>query len=179
MPSLRLPKGAKPSKALSRSKLRPVLTRAYVAQPNGRRELIASNSFILARLPVADDVPLGPISPEALKRIEKGEKHTITDSGVVRFEGADGTPIEYHAPEQTEMPFARALDAFAPDGHQVVSVGLNADLLKALSDSIGGSGSVRLDIRVHEDGMAIGGAVRVTPLGGDAQGLLMPIRLDA
>lgn len=179
MPEIKLPKKAKPSKALSTSLLRPALTRAYIAQPNGHRELIATDSYIIARLPVGDDVPLGALAAEAVKRIEKGEKHDVTGKGAVRFKDKDGTPIEYHAPEQTELPFKDNVPEFDPGNHQVVAVGFNPDLLKNLADALGATHGVKVEIVVTKDGQHAPRAMRVTPLGGSgAEGLLMPVRLN-
>lgn len=174
MASLKLPGKAKPSKALGRDRTRPKLTRAYIAQPNGTRELIASDSFILVRLPVADDVPLGALTAEAVKRIEKGERHEITESGSVRFNG-DGTPIEYHAPEQSDM-FTEKVPAFNDDGCTVLEIGLNPDLLKNLADALGATNGVKIEVPVQEGRQALRG-MRVTALGGTGEGLLMPVRL--
>lgn len=177
---IKLPKRAKPSKALSKSALRPDLTRAYVAKVNGHRELVASDSYILARVPVPDDTPLGSVTADALKRIERGEAHEVTVKGAVRFTTPDGTPVEYHAPEQTKLPFPDVVESWDPSGFQVVTIGLNPALLKNLADAIGAGNAVRLEVLVHDDGKAKAGAMRVSSsTDGAGEGLIMPLRLGA
>lgn len=175
--TLRLPKRAKPSKALGKSLMRPKLTRAHVSDVYGQRELIVTDSYVIGRIPVADDVPLGPIAAEALKRIEKGDKHEFTDDGAVQFHDIDGTPITYSAPEQEDI-FAKEPIEFAPGSKGVLRLALNPELLKNLAEALGAASGVRLEIPFDYDGVAAPRGIRVTVQNSAAEGLLMPIRWD-
>jgi hypothetical protein len=176
--SVKLPRRAKPSKALSRSTLRPKLTRAHVSEVYGQRELIITDSYVIGRIPVGEDVPLGPIAAEALKRIEKGDKHEFTDDGAIQFHDIDGTPITYSAPEQEDI-FKNDPISFEEGRARTLKVALNPELLKALADALGASNGVRLEIPVDGDDRAAPRGIRVTVMNSAAEGLLMPIRWES
>jgi hypothetical protein len=179
MTQIKLPKGAKPSKAAGGDYRCPKLMRAYIAEPNGHRELIATDAYILASLPVGDDVPLGAIPAEALKRIEKGEKHEVTEDGV-NFTMRDGTTVVYPSNDDNQLPFKQP-PTFSSTGCEVIEIALNPKFLAALAEALGaGSGGVKIEIPVR-DGQQSPNAMRVTTLKAQSDpkphGLLVPIRL--
>jgi hypothetical protein len=177
-----LPRLAKPSKALGSDRTRKALGRAYVVEPNGHRELIASDSYIMARIPVADDVPLGNLSGEALKRIEKGERHEVHDDGI-EFLTKDGVAVKYPADRGFSM-FEKNVPEFdATD--RTIAIGINPKLLASLAEALGAAAGqgVRLEIPLDKHGNQELRAMRVTAILGKESpkpsGLIMPIRLDA
>jgi hypothetical protein len=181
MNKIDLPRRAKPSKALGSDPSRKALGRAYVVEPNGHRELIVSDSYIMARIPLADDVPLGNLSGEALKRIEKGERHEVHDDGV-EFLTKDGTTVKYPADTGFSM-FEKNVPEFDAIG-RTVAIGINPKLLASLAEALGAAGQgVRLEIPLDKHGNQKLRAMRVTPILGKEDpkpsGLIMPIRLDS
>lgn len=171
----------KPSKAAGKDQTRPKLMSAAVIDDGDGRCLLATNSYILARIPVDPETPTVVVPPEALKRIEKGEVHEITENGAVRFKDAVGSvTIE---PSQ-QAPFDKMPVEFDDSG-TVVTIALNPSLLYDLAQALGaGDMGVRLQIRVM-DGTTLR-PMRVEPLADDRGpnghkpwGLVMPIRVNA
>jgi hypothetical protein len=129
---------------------------------------------------VGDDVPLGPLPAEALKRIEKGEKHDVTDEGV-KVTSKDGTEVVYPANGDRELPFSKTPEFSAENG--VLEIALNPKLLAALAEALGaGNSGVRIEIPLRDRKQALR-ALRVTPLNAQVDpkptGLLMPMRPPA
>ena len=200
-----LPKGAKPSKSVSKDQTRPVLTHAELRQTteivDGERkptgwELIMSDSYQLARVKLsvmdADNaftpelVP-GPISTDALKAIEKSTAGAFTANGTVDPRNSNGAVAGPSFAREDPGRFPQ-WDALMPEhtGHEF-AIGLDAELLYQLAQSLGakdrGKCQVRLTFTSRDDGTP--NPLRpmvVTAHGGNAlegQGLLMPVRIDA
>lgn len=166
-----LPSKCKPTKVLAKpNQLRPPLMDGHVIEENGKRFLIASNMYVLARIPV--DVPVGRISGEALARLEKnGAVATVTDD-TVEFPN-----VTYKRPvADPNGPYANGFPDL-PDGERI-EFALNARLLLNLAQALG-SDAVKLSVIV-EDGKAKLTAIGVTPAPdhSGARGLIMPIRAD-
>jgi hypothetical protein len=181
MNKIDLPRRAKPSKALGSDPSRKALGRAYVVEPNGHRELIVSDSYIMARIPLADGVPLGNVPGEALKRIEKGERHEVHDDGI-EFLAKDGTTVRYPADRGFSM-FETNVPEFDTSGPRTVEIGINPKLLASLAEALGATDhGVKLEIPLDKNGKQRPRAMRVTSLVGTEDpkpsGLIMPIRLD-
>jgi len=172
---VKLPPSAKPSKACDWNCTRPALQHGIVTEEGGKRVLITTDSYILARHPVADDTPLGLIHPKALKRIEKRLPHDAADGSVT---------VKAEAEEVTWRPFAngkvpfsnKPAPQFEPDG-EVITIALNPRLLRRLAQALGEVGrGVQLEIPV-KDGTCEQ-AIRVTTYDDNgAEGLIMPIKV--
>jgi hypothetical protein len=169
----------KPSKAASKDQTRPRLLSAAVVEDGGERFLLATNSYILARIPVDPDTPKVVIAPEALKRIERGDVHEVTDDGAITFKDLTGSvTVQPSEP----APFERMPVEFN-EGDQTVTIGLNPELLWNLAQALGGRHhGVRVTINVA-DGTTLR-AMKVEPFadngpnGKKPYGLLMPIRVS-
>lgn len=172
-----LAKGLKPSKAVSKDETRPVLQRAYLKRTeDGREEIHATDSYIAVRVPVhAPDAAEGFIGVEELTKIEKGDEFTAAN-GTVEI----GTVTYQRFETESEFP---DIDKIWPEpAKRTLEIGVNAKLLLALAQAVGSDG-VKLTIdldKVSEDGTYLK-TIPVAPLGGpavgEAEGLLMPIRI--
>lgn len=187
----------KPSRVLSRDRTRPLLMAAWVrlagGKPGDHDELIATDSYTFARIPLTDGHGLkaGPISPTVLKLLEQGREHVALDDGSIQVFDDNGR-ITYAPPAHADggklPPYVTNPDSMMPDisnGQVAVTIGLNADLLKNLADAIGApGGSVALRVNVDRQTFQpslrayLVTATRDRDEPGGPVGLLMPVRTD-
>lgn len=186
-----LPKGAKPSKSVSKDQTSPVLTHAELREHDGGWELVMTDSYQLARVKLSvkgehdgEELTAGAISTDALKAIEK--------TGAFYANGTVEPCNPYGV--KSGLSFARtdlgkfpSWDQLEPDiAPGAFAIGLDAELLYQLAQSLGAKSSSGARVRITFVTDANGQPnplrpMRVEAIGGSAlesRGLLMPIRLD-
>lgn len=171
---------AKIGKAASRDDMRPVLTRAYLDHRGDDWFLCATNSYILAELPISGQtqaLPAGIVGliPEALAALDRSR------TGCFRiFDGlceVDGDPALYPIVGEKEGK-PPAFSSLFPDDKTVEKskgvkdLGIDPQLLADVSAAIGAAAN-GIRIRFVSN---LRSAV-VEPLNGaEGRGLIMPIR---
>ncbi len=176
-------------KAASSDAMRPVLANAWLE--TGKSRLLASNSYMLAVVPVEveeGDVD-GPVSGEALvsaRKLAKHETPNIACNGSLEVQG--GPTFPRPASEGMKFPDADQVWPAAYDGEAGVDfyeVGFNPTLLLELCKAIGLVGGKRFGAPCRLRIMRNTGTGAVDPLrpfeviGADgAKGILMPVKLS-
>lgn len=182
-----------PELAASKDKARPALSEPWLEiSPDGTGTLYATDSYIAVAIPVeldAGDTP-GTVPQAALKaaRSRKGglPPEVMLDSQATAV-GRDGTstvarPDLGGTPDVSRF-FVDGLDDPDPNDH-ILSIGIDAEKLAAVSKALGASNGIRLTIALDEAGRTTLKPLRVDPLADrghtvtdGAKGLVMPIKL--
>ena len=142
-------------------------------------QAVATNGRILAVVPVADyqDDSPGVISPEVIsegrRRFKNFNEIMFSNNGKTTLE-LNGPSFDHPLGENESFPNWPSLFP-AKDGEPVIRIGLNARLLKALSDALG---TETLELAIY--GAQKGIVVTPTPKGDDdvTRGVIMPVRLS-
>lgn len=191
---LTLPKNSKPSKSTSGDSYRPVLQCAELREHDGRWELVVTDSFRLAhvRLEVHESpdgpqqISAGPISPEALKALEKTGAFYADEYVSPCDQSGQQTGQKFDRPYgQGDFP---QWDNLMPDQQDGPCIGLDAEFLYKLAESLGaklrkdGATTNRVILRFQADSDRRINPLRpmivTTPTTPDTVGLLMPVRTD-
>lgn len=181
-----LPRGARPSKATSTDKTRPVLTHADLVEAGGRWLLVATNSYILSVLPLeirdidnahAPALVGGRIDRAALVAIEKAgsfsaDAETVGLCTVDKYDQAKPTGVTMPR-GHCDATFPRS-DQLQPCGDPIATIGLNGRHLIDLLTAQGLAGRDSTVVLTIRDPLK---AVSVSAPGEDACALIMPIRL--
>jgi len=201
--------GLKPSKITGALKDRPELTGALVkveeksrgggTKPFKTLVLYATNSYVFLRAvlgPKEDRSEPGPIPLEALRHMERGVHVELGEkeitAGITHY---DRVMSEYERDPikpRGDRPYVQEKwDELLPKhGKKTFSVGINARLLKELSDAMGRGKHDAIELEFDldqavphsgtEGGKTYIKAIKVKPHASarEAEGLLMPVRLN-
>lgn len=187
-----IPGKAKPSKSVSTDQTR--LQHAELRETSDGWELIACDRYQIARvkLEVTDDndgEPLtsGPISPDALKAIEKSRGFRANGSTVTPCDkhGVVAGP-SYPRPDVGTFPDWDQFTPEPPAEEDAYIIGLDAKLLHALSQSINTDGNthshvfLRVDLKPFKDGASSQRKpIMVGRNSAEFPGLLMPVAVKS
>lgn len=181
MSVLRLPRKAKPTAVMGRDDMRPALRRAQVVTTeDGRRELLATDSYRLVALPLTEvkvgrrrPPKDGPLGAHELKLVEKTGGFTVRDGKVYA--------VDARGREVFAGPRAASVTGIASDGltaamwrgllkplrrdRAYVSVTLSVDLLRGVADAFGAAKDRRVELLVEVGPPAAGSvAYPLTPI---------------
>ena len=189
-----LPKGAKPSKSVSKDQTRPVLTHAELRQSADGTgwELCTTDSYQLARIPLSvktadglDGEPLtaGAISSDALKAIEKAGGFFANGTVQPCDELGRTTGQSFVRESPGAFPKWESLEP-APDIEEF-TIGLDAEILYQLAQALGSKERGRCQVAItftndpntHRPNPLR--PMRVRAKDGEAHGLLMPVRVNS
>lgn len=191
---MKLLKRFKPSKVLSRNRVRPMLTGAMVRQERvGEVEhlvLYATDAYCFLRLDlgVKEEGDFeGPIPAVALQHIQRGVNVTLGEkeivAGITRYDRVIAEDPRFEVGQ--DVPFPRHENLRPEHGRGVFRVGINPTLLKNLADGMGSEASVILefDMNLIDPRTPANNYLRaikvLSPRRGEAEGLIMPIRTEA
>lgn len=188
-----IPKRARLSQCVSKDGTRPVLQHAHLIRSGRTWQLLATDSYVLAVVPVKVTVPKGckqpnpaPIPPEALLRAEKhGGLICHPDSWEPCNRNGEGIGIRWTAGEQCKKATGLSKKATGlisvyhnnqPEADSpTFTVALGADLLLRLAVATGGpSKQVRLTFQADAPLKPI----QVAAENSDVRALLMPVRIN-
>ena len=169
------PPKVKLEKVVSADRSRPVLSHTYLrADPNDptRGTLEACDTYKLARVPVEleEGDTEGLLTVESLKAAQKANRlrPRLSANGTADVPGGPSFP----RPEEGTFPNTATL---IPEGEIAFTVGINAKFLHELAQGLGVD-AVRLDfLKVGDEPSAVR-PIQVRPIGGQGDGLIMPIR---
>lgn len=158
-------------------KPRPALEGALLRQAEDKHwELVVSDSYVCAivRLELVDDKTPEPVAgfvhKAALKAIAQEGAFRATESRIEAFRQGDENERRLFRRESVAK-FPKVDPLWSKDGTPIVTLGLNARLLKNLADSLG-SDELRLTI------MGPLKAIEVVPnMASNGRGLIMPARI--
>lgn len=189
-----LPKGAKPSKSVSKDQTRPVLTHAELRQPADGTgwELVTTDSYQLARIPLSvktvdgsDGEPLtaGAISTDALKAIEKAG--AFRANGSIEVCDTFGRPTGQTFTREDPGKFPQWDSLMPAEDIDEFTIGLNAEILYQLAQALGAKSRGKCHVALtftnnpetHQPNPLR--PIRVRAQDGEACGLLMPVRVNA
>lgn len=167
---------ARPSKVLFGA-ARPALDCGHVVEVDGERRLLAAENAALASVRVPDDMPLGPLSREALIALERGsaqiDEHCVTvDHGGGHHEVYE-RPTAPHIQAGAEVLTGMEARFRIPPGEESAAVWIDPRLLLQLAKAIGTGKGYGVKLRIAADPTA---AIIVENALGN-RGLLMPMRL--
>jgi hypothetical protein len=180
-----VPPRCKPSRALSKGDMRPILEHAYLRRRDDGMWLLMTDSYIAVGIKVNGDAEEGWVPGPALKHIERGRNaEQLSDtSWRVDTEPYASTVFDISkvVDGAKEFPDLESVGLWDLDvkptwNGDKPSVGMNPGFMKRIADSFGCGDDTgcRFDIAAPLR------PIRVTPLRSDieAVGLQMPIRLN-
>jgi hypothetical protein len=184
-----LPPRSKPSKSTSTDKTRAVLQHAELRETADGWELVTCDSYQLARVALetkerpGDETPLiaGPISPDALKAIEKSRAFRANGTVEPCDPWGLATGQTFTRPDVGTFP---QWDQLAPEAPaEEFLIGLDAKKLYELSQSLGAEKFIvlRVDLGADKNGQRPHSQRRPIAVGTNAggfPGLLMPVKFD-
>lgn len=188
--------GAKPveiERACARGKngnARPLLAEPFVQDGF----ICATDSYVAARVPLADDVPAGTITAAAVKAWRKANVPAEVDDRFVRFATKDGEQRAFERPVLGELPrlsllIPTELDTTPRAGTRRISFGINAEKLLQAALAIGAT-EVRVTLqmpcddagRISRDARPLGKPFTVQPAGSAQRdgriALVMPMSIS-
>lgn len=134
-----IPKGCRPSRALSTDESRPVLCSAYIRQHEGKNWLMTTDSRQATAIEVHDDLAQGFVPREVLTELERGRRIIQTDDGwrielatsyALFTSDASGTFPDFTQLRMWSWPKTEELNLTAP-------IGMSTKLLRQVSDALG------------------------------------------
>jgi hypothetical protein len=177
-----MPRNAKPTRALGRDGTRPHLRDAYLKPgENGKATLYATDAYKLVVLAVEATGDFDPqyIAADALKAAEKSGRFQVGEYIEPLDKNGNANGVLFRKPEHTKGPadFEALFEKRAKPNREF-TVGFNAEFLAQVAAAMGTDG-----VKVTFDADNPLSAILVEPLnagvpGGEARGLIMPIRLN-
>jgi hypothetical protein len=201
-----LPDGAKPSKCVSRDETRPALCRAELVETeSGKWEIRATDSYRLVKVPLElkaefDDaeqpvIMAGPIGVDAMRAIEARSARAFRATEdmiepVAKLTGVALGVLYRRGVKLESLRFGKfpheQFEAILAGPHSdEFTFGINAQLLHTTLEAIGDSPgryrnhAAKLSFRLTKDGKPDPqNSIRIHLQGSDADGLIMPVRID-